>query len=287
MSQKIEEWLGRMRQAKNPGPVVRITAARNNRDVGWVFDVDEDSDLSELAERIDNAGRDAGFVGTYELRAFDEEERFIAPLAHRVQATEIVPAGLGGPPALPMSVEATVDAALQNSRAFTTLGLESIMKAQRATERMMNRLEDENTELRKENARLRTKLVEHWELMEKLNTHELETKQEKDKVERMGRMGENLVNAVMARVLGRGATPEGQTMEHRMAMTLFRSLAHDLDRANKILPLLTDEERVLVMELMRPQDPAPAVPGPPIANGMDAAAAAAAVNVNGAREGAA
>jgi regulator of replication initiation timing len=91
---------------------------------------------------------------------------------------------------MPMGVEESIGASLRHNRAFAALGLDSIMKAQRATERHMDRLESENTELRKENAKLRNKLVEHWETMEKLNTHELETKQETEKIERMGRMGE-------------------------------------------------------------------------------------------------
>jgi hypothetical protein len=276
MSARIEEWLERMRKAENPGPVARVTAARNGREVGWIFDVNAESHLGDLAERIDNACRDAGFAGTYELRALDSEGHFIAPLAHKAQVAEIVPMG-GGLPAMPMGVEESIGASLRHNRAFAALGLDSIMKAQRATERLMDRLETENGELRKDNARLRNKLVEHWETMEKLNTHELETKQETEKIERMGRMGETFANALMARLFGRAATPEGQSVEYRMAMSLFRSLASDMERVQKILPLLTEPERLAAMELMRPaEDPPAATEQKP--NALVAASAAAAVN---------
>ncbi len=276
MSVRIEEWLERMRKAENPGPVTRITAARNQREVGWVFDIGPSTNLGELAERIDNACRDAGFSGVYELRALDAEGRFIAPFAHKVQLAEILPAG-GGPMALLPSVEETVSVSLRQNRAFAALGLDSIMKAQRTTERLMDRVEAENAKLRKENVSLRGMLTDQWDVMHKLNTNEIETKQEKDKVERMGRMGETFANALMARLFGRGATPEGQTVEYRMAMTLFRSLASDIERVNKILPHLTEDERLAAMELMRPHDDAPAgAEAKP--SGLVAASAAAAVN---------
>ncbi len=275
MSVRIEEWIERMRKAENPRPVTRITAARNQREVGWVFDVGPDTNLGELAERIDNACRDAGYSGLYELRALDAEGRFIAPFAHKVQLAEIVPTG-GGPPALPPSVEETVSVSLRQNRAFAALGLDSIMKAQRTTERLMDRVEAENAKLRKENVELRARLTDQWEVMHKLNTNELETKQEKDRVERLGRMGETFANALMARLFGRGATAEGQTVEYRMAMALFRSLASDMERVNKILPHLTQDEQIAAMELMRPRDEPAGKEEKP--NAIVAASAAAAVN---------
>ncbi len=276
MSLRLEEWLERVHASNNPGPVARITATRNNRDVGWLFEVNANTNLAELAERIDNACRDAGFGAIYELRAIDAEGRFIAPFAHKPQVAEIVPAG-GGPPPMPIGVDASNAASLRNNRSFSALGLESVMKAQRATERLLDRYEAEVAELRKENARLRSRIADHWETMHKLNTHELETKQEKDKIERLGRMGETFANALMARVFGRAATPEGQTVEYRMAMALFRSLASDMERVHKILPHLTQDEQLAVMELMRPKDdpPAKAEEKP---NELVAATAAAATN---------
>ena len=276
MSAKIEEWLERMRKAENPGPVARVTAARNGREVGWIFDVTAETQLGDLAERIDNACRDAGFAGTYELRALDAEGRFIAPLAHRAQVAEIVPVG-PNLPAMPIGVEESIGASLRHNRAFAALGLDSIMKAQRATERLMDRLESEAAELRKENAKLRTKLVDHWETMEKLNTHEVEAAQEREKIERLGRMGETFANALMARLFGRAGTPEGQSVEYRMAMALFRSLASDMERVQKILPLLTEPERLAAMELMRPAD-RPTSSAESKANTAPAASATAAVN---------
>jgi hypothetical protein len=250
--------------------------ARNQREVGWIFDVTAETNLGELAERIDNACRDSGYSGLYELRAVDAAGQFIAPFAHKVQATEIVPIGPPGM-SLPSSVEETVNVSLRQNKAFAGLGLDSILKAQRATERLMDRIEAENTELRKENARLRDKLADHWEVMHKINTNELETKEEKGKIEALSRMGQTFANALMVRLFGRDATPEGQAVEYQLAMTLFRSLASDLERVYKILPHLTEAERLAAMELMRPKDAPPAKPEEK-PNGIVAASAAAAVN---------
>src|SRR4249920_3861774 len=111
MSQRIEEWLERMRKAENPGPVTRITVARNQREIGWIFDVTPETNLGELAERIDNACRDAGYSGLYELRAL-AGDHFIAPFAHKVQATEIVAMG-SSPMSQTPSVEETVSVSLR------------------------------------------------------------------------------------------------------------------------------------------------------------------------------
>src|SRR5258706_15727280 len=91
MSQPLEEWLERMQKARNPGPAVRITTHRNGKDLGWIYDIAPDTNCGELAERIDNGCREAGFSTTYELKAYDAEDHFIAPHGHKVQATEIVP----------------------------------------------------------------------------------------------------------------------------------------------------------------------------------------------------
>jgi hypothetical protein len=284
MSFKIEEWIERMRQAQNPGPVTRITACRNNRDIGWVYDIDEDTNIGELAERIDNAGRDAGF-SSYELRAFDDKGRFIAPLQHKIEQTQIVQLAPSAPPTLPMGVEATVVASLKNNRSFASLGLDAVLKAQQMTERIMDILKEENAELRRENEKLREKLVEHWEMMEKINTHEAESKYERDRIERMGRMGETFTTALMGRVFGGQTTPEGQSIEYKMAMSIFRSLGNDLGRANQILALLSEEERVIVMELIRAQQQQQEKAGAqdtPKPNGVAAASAAAAANAGAA-----
>src|SRR5262249_11989291 len=144
----------------------------------------------------------------------------------------------------------------------------------------------ENAALRQENERLRQKVSDLWDVMEKLNTHEVETKQETLKLEQMGRMGALAIDAVMRRLIGGGAT--AQTLDQQMAQTLFRSLASDIDRVQKIFPLLTDAERLAVMELIR-NATAPA-PGPSDAKGeskvnaagaASAAAAANAANVTG------
>ncbi len=184
--------------------------------------------------------------------------------------------GRSTPKGVPPSVEETVSVSLRQNRAFAALGLDSIMKAQRTTERLMDRVEAENAKLRKENVELRARLTDQWEVMHKLNTNELETKQEKDRVERLGRMGETFANALMARLFGRGATAEGQTVEYRMAMALFRSLASDMERVNKILPHLTQDEQIAAMELMRPRDEPAGKEEKP--NAIVAASAAAAVN---------
>jgi hypothetical protein len=285
MSHKIEEWMERLRAAKNPGPVVRITVVRNGREVGWSYDLDEDTNLTELAERIDNAARGAGYP-TCELRAFDEQGRFMEPLLHKIESTQIVQVQGGMSPGIQMGIEATMAASLKNNRDFVELGLESVKHAYQMSDRAMKRLEDENTELRRENERLRQKVTALWDVMEKINTHELETKQEMVKLEQLGNIGGTLMKAFMARVTGGNATPAGQAINFQIAMKLFTSLATDMDRVNQILPFLTNDEKLAVMELMRvvtePERVAAAESEPTKVNGAAAASAAAAANARGA-----
>lgn len=59
-------------------------------------------------------------------------------------------------------------------------------------------------------------------------------------------------------------------------MALFRSLASDMERVNKILPHLTQDEQIAAMELMRPRDEPAGKEEKP--NAIVAASAAAAVN---------
>jgi hypothetical protein len=284
MSLKIEEWIEQMRLAKNPGPVVRVTVARNGRDMGWSYDVDDDTNVTGLAERIDNSTRNGGF-SMCELRAFDAQGRFMEALQHKVEGVQIVQqVGSGLSPGVQMGLEATIASSLKTNRDFTELGLESLKQAHQLADRAMKRLEDENTELRRENERLRQKVADMWDVMEKLNTHELETKHEMLKLEQLGNLGGTFAKALMSRVMGTG-TPEGQAINFELAMKLFRSLSTDVERVNKILPILTDAERLSVMELMRvvtePSRAPDAANDPPKLNGLAAASAAASANVHG------
>src|SRR5258708_31557563 len=50
MNVRIEEWLDQMRQAHEPGPLVRVIVVRSGRTESWTFDVTEKTDLEDLAE---------------------------------------------------------------------------------------------------------------------------------------------------------------------------------------------------------------------------------------------
>lgn len=279
MSRALEEWLERMTAARKPGPAVRVTAARNHRDVGWAFDLVEDSNLGELAERIDNACRDAGFAGTYELRAVDAEGRFIAPFSHKIESTQLVTYNQGASGLAPHVEEAT-GLALKSHRSFAGLGLQAINSAHNRMERIIGKLETENERLHAENEKLRGRIADTWEMLHKLHTNEAEHKIEVDKSERMGRMAETFVQAGAARLFGPG--PEAASIHHRLLERILRSIAQDPERAQKIMEPMTDDERLGLMEVMRGQAAAAQTNGAPLVKATDAnAAAAAAASVNG------
>src|SRR5579859_6250138 len=123
---QIEEWLERMRQAREPGPMVRVVVVRNSRGAGWTFDLTEKTDLAELAERIEATIRDVNCTSC-EMRAIDAEGRTIDNFPYRVETPGV--AQLVTTPAatqLPFPVEESIGAVMKTHRSMTALNLQGI-----------------------------------------------------------------------------------------------------------------------------------------------------------------
>lgn len=281
MSTKLEEWLERMQawQSDGVGNAASIHVTRSGRDVGWIFEINAETKLPELVDHIDSACRDSGFAGPYELRAYDKDGKFCGPFKHTALVTEIVPNGAA---MVPAGLETLVQTGLQTQTAMTGLALKGLAQSQRYSEKAMDRLEKENSRLSKENETLRQKLVSHWDTIEKLNTHELETKEQTERVRRMGSIAETAITALIGRLTGKGDNAAAQTVDIRLMHLLFRNLQADPNRLAKIFELLGDDERMAIIELSRraTEEPeAPTLPDKP--NGLAAASAAAATNGKG------
>jgi len=271
--QKLEEWLTELTTARLPGPIARVVAVRRRSgEEAGTWDVLDKTDLVELALRIDKTLVEFGFRH-YELRALDAESRSMGSLPYEIEsAAEIVPIGPSGQ--VPALVEDTLGQALRSSRSFAGLGFKALIEGYELSKQILAQLEKENAKLREENAALRRRLTEQWEFADRLFTHELSARVDADKAMRQGRMAEMLTSAVMARLAGRDTTPEGQAIQTRMAMSLLRSIRPD--QMQKLLPFLTDDQKLALMELMsQAQEQAKK------ATPADAASAAAQANANG------
>jgi hypothetical protein len=273
MSALIEEWLTRMRESAQ-GLHVHIAASDHGRDLGWAFELTDNSE-AELAERIERTCMDAG-VDRCNLRA-EADGRFLGQLAFKAEPpAQIVP--VHQQLAIPAAVEDIVQHALQSSRSFAGLGLKAIVKNHEVALAMIDRLDKQVVALTKENAQLRERLSEQWEIADRLHTHRLDDHLAKDKAERQGRIAETLVHAAMARIFGAG-TAEGQAVEMRMVYALLRSLTDE--QTQKIIDLLTEDQRVALAELIRAASQSAATHNgvaPPRPDAQAAAAAAAGVN---------
>jgi hypothetical protein len=82
MNVRLEEWLDHMRQAQEPGPLVRVVIGRGGRGETWTFDVTDKTDLEDLAERMEATVRDAN-CRRCEMRAVDGEGRVIDHFIYR------------------------------------------------------------------------------------------------------------------------------------------------------------------------------------------------------------
>ncbi len=71
----IQTWLEGLR-AECQRPMVRLVVNRDGRTAAYAFDVDDETDIDELAGRIDTVCRNAGFKG-YELHALGPDGRVI------------------------------------------------------------------------------------------------------------------------------------------------------------------------------------------------------------------
>jgi hypothetical protein len=246
MSARIEEWLGRMREIRPGGPAVRVTASERGRDLGWVFPIDDATDVRQLAESIDATCSDAG-VSCCELRAFNGEAQWVGQLQHKARpAAEIVPSG--AQLTIPAGVEDVVQHALQTSRSFAGLSFKAIIKNHELALQMVDRLDRQVTALTRENADLRQRLSDRWELTDKLHSHQLDDDLARDKAQRQGRIAETLVHAAMARLFGQ-ATPEGQTVQTRLTVAFLRSLNED--QIQKIVAVLSEDQRIALFELVQ------------------------------------
>lgn len=282
MSTKLQEWLERMQvfRSDTVGNAAEIHVTRSGRDVGWIFEINPETKLAELVDHIDSACRDSGFAGPYELRAVDKDGKLCGPFKHTAQVTEIVPTETA---MIPAGFESLVQTGLQTQTAMTGLALKGLAHAQRYNERALDRVEKENARLAKENEALRLKLVSHWDTIEKLNTHELETKEQTERVRRMGSIAETAITALIGRFTGKGDSAAAQTIDIRLMQMLFRNLQADPGRLAKIFELLGDDERMAIIELSRRATEETEGPTPPEMkpNGLAAASAAAATNGKG------
>ena len=75
MSGAVATWLERMRGSAGR-PMVRLVVMRDGRTPTYAFDVTEETELDELAARIDAMCENAGFT-KFELRALDRDGRTI------------------------------------------------------------------------------------------------------------------------------------------------------------------------------------------------------------------
>lgn len=282
MTTKLEDWLRRMQSfsSDHAGPAVKISVRRNKRELGWSWEINGETSIDDLVEHIDSACRDSGFAGPYELFAYDAEDRFCAPYTYTAQVAELVTTT----PALPASIDATLSVGVQAQTQLTGLALRGVAMGQKHLQAVIDRLEKENKRLTTENDTLRGKLVAHWDTIEKLNTHELENREQAERTKRMGSIAETAITAMMARLTGKGSTPS-QVIDMKLFQMLFKSLATDADRLQKILALLGDDERLAVMDLVNRANGEAETTTHPEAiqttNGLAAASAAAATNGKG------
>jgi hypothetical protein len=87
LTRHIETWLEDMRAGRQR-PMVRLVVNRDGRTPAYAFDVDEETDLDELAGRIESMCRNAGFKG-YELHAVGSDGRTIE--SEKIDLTPPVP----------------------------------------------------------------------------------------------------------------------------------------------------------------------------------------------------
>ncbi len=76
----IVEWLEHVRHIAEPRQFERVLVMRNHRSCERLFDVDEETDLEDLAARIQACCQRSG-LDKYEVRALDEQHREIETYA--------------------------------------------------------------------------------------------------------------------------------------------------------------------------------------------------------------
>lgn len=282
---KIEDWCSRMLDARNPGPAIRVVIMRGAVDTGWQFSLSRSVDLVELSERMLAQMRDAGYSCNYDLRALDEAGQQVGQLRHQVVRTELAPAGESAGVAIALGAQSavveTIKAGLASQRDFAGLGLEAIRAAQTSQKEFVALVMRENEHLRTECQRLRDTARDNWEMVNKVQTHELEVMQERVKYEKIGGIVEALANGLMARLFGGSATSEGQAITMKLVEKGLMSIAQDPIKTHKILELMDEPERLAIMEAMRSFTTKPLPKEPEKTSGSAAAAAAARSAANG------
>jgi hypothetical protein len=151
----IVSWLRRVHAHRDPGPAtcVATRAAGQVRDITTLPICD---DIEAFAERQIHLCRDhAGDVAkrSYIFTARDESGAKVGVMRFTVRRAQR--AAAAPRTRLTMLVEESLSQATNLSRAYGGLGLDAILTAWKAQERVMIRLQDENQELRREIEELR------------------------------------------------------------------------------------------------------------------------------------
>jgi hypothetical protein len=154
----IAYWLRRVRADRDPGPATCI-ATRAAGQVSDFITLPICGELDTFAERLDHVCRDhAGDVAkrSYLFTARDESGAKVGVMRYTVRRAQR--AAAAPRTRLTMLVEESLSQATHLSREFGGLGLDAILTAWKAQDRVMARLQAENQELRKEVDDLRAML---------------------------------------------------------------------------------------------------------------------------------
>ncbi len=318
MNARLEEWLDQMRQAHEPGPLVRVVVVRSGRTESWTFDVTEKTDLEDLAERIDATVREAN-CRRCEMRAVDAEGRVIDHLIYRIDQTALAQVvGPGGGLALPYEVTESITAALRSHKSFAILGLKGGAEAQEHSKQIITMLMTQNTglvealaqarreraeevaairgerdaevgRLRTENTELRDRIDKQWEMEDELRTRHSDKQVDIEKTKVAARILGALGEAGIAQLF-----PKGSAGHHNVRQQIAEKVLDSItkEQAEAIFPVLNQEQQVMLANFIRlGVEAAQSVTGTgaPAESGSsktstDAAAAAAVVNGVAAKE---
>jgi hypothetical protein len=312
MNVRLEEWLEQARQARDPGPLVRVVVVRGGRAETWTFDVTEKSDLENLAERIEATIRDAN-CRRCEMRAIDAEGRVIDHLIYRAEQAALAQVVPAGGLALPYEVTESITAALRSHKSFTVLGLKGIAEAQDHAKQIITFLMTQNTTLvealaivrrersdevaairsetsteiatlRKENAELRERIDKQWEMEDELRSKHTESEVYLEKTKLAGRILGAMGEAGVAHLFPKGSAGH-QNVRQQIAERILDSVTKE--QAETIFPVLSQEQQVMLANFIRlgveAQATAPSPEKGPTTS-HEAAAAAAVANGAAAKE---
>src|SRR5260370_6914762 len=148
MAARIEDWLEQMRQAQEPGPVVRVVVVRNARGTGWTFDLTEKTELAELADRIESTLHDAKCYRC-EMRALDAEGRVIGNLPYDETLGSGVAQLVTAPPgvSMPVPFEDSMAAVTKSQRTMTAFHVRGIVANYEHADQMFARQDRQIPEL--------------------------------------------------------------------------------------------------------------------------------------------